>query len=319
MAAVTDKERATEREASSISRGGNSRGVVAMLIGMASFSTSDMMLKIAGQELPIGQIIVTRGVVATTMVLLAAVLTGAMIEGLPWLHTEKRRLIVWRSVGEVGATLCFLSGLVQLRFADATAIAQFVPLAVTAAAAIFLAEPVGWRRWLATFVGFIGVMVIIRPGTSAFDPAAFWILGSMVFVVIRDLTTRQIGPRVPGLFLISISATTVTLGGLLFAPFEQWKVVTPQMLLLLCGSAVGVISGYYAMIVAMQSGEIAVVAPFRYSVILFAIGLSVVVLGELPPVTTYIGVAIVMSAGLYTLHRERVRKRLNPPMSAPSP
>lgn len=199
----------------------------------------------------------------------------------------------------------------RLPFADASAIAQFVPLGVTAAAAIFLGEPVGWRRWLATFVGFIGVMIIIKPGTSAFDPAALWILASLFFVVTRDLTTRQIGSGVPSLFLISISAVAVAFSGLGFLPFETWKTPGPHELLLIFGSAIGVLGGYYAVIMAMQSGEIATVAPFRYSIIVFAIILGITVFGERPDWSTYLGVGIVIGAGLYTLHRERVRKRLS--------
>jgi len=287
----------------------NTRGIVAMVLAMAGFAISDMLLKLAGQTLPIGEIIFIRGLFASTLVILLATVTGAMARGLKYLHSEKRQLIGLRTVAEVGATVCFLSGLVRLPFADASAIAQFVPLAVTAAAAIFLAEPVGWRRWCATFVGFIGVMIIIKPGTSAFDPAALWILGSMVFVVTRDLTTRQIGAEVPSLFLISISAVAVMISGLGFLPFETWQRPAPEQLALIFGSAVGVLAGYYFVIMAMQSGEIAVVAPFRYAIIIYAIAIGIVVFGERPPLSTYIGVAIVIAAGLYTLHRERVRKR----------
>jgi drug/metabolite transporter (DMT)-like permease len=287
----------------------NGRGILAMVLAMAGFAISDMLVKLAGGALPVGEIITLRGALAAVMVTLIATVTGDLFTGLDYLRSPKRWLIALRTVSEIGATICFLSGLVRLPFADASAIAQFVPLGVTAAAAIFLGEPVGWRRWLATFVGFIGVMIIIKPGTSAFDPAALWIVGSMVFVVTRDLVTRQIGAEVPSLFLISLSAVCVMLSGFGFLPFETWVMPSPGQVLLLMGSAVGVIAGYFFVIRAMQSGEVAIVAPFRYVVILYAILIGVVVFGERPPASTYLGIAIVIGAGLYTLHRERVRKR----------
>jgi drug/metabolite transporter (DMT)-like permease len=290
----------------------NTRGIVAMVTAMASFSFSDMLVKMAGQDIPVGEIIFLRGLFASFLVVTLALLTGSLGRGLAAMKEGGRnRLLAARTIAEVGATVCFLSGLVRLPFADAAAIAQFVPLGVTAAAAIFLREPVGWRRWLATFVGLVGVLIIIKPGTSAFDPAALWIVASMIFVVTRDLTTRQIGKRVPPLFLISISAVAVTFSGLAFLPFENWVMPQPIGYLLMVGSALGVLGGYYAVIVAMQSGEIATVAPFRYSIILFAIVFGVVVFGERPPLSTYIGIGIVVGAGLYMFHRERIRKRVS--------
>ncbi len=289
----------------------NTRGILAMIAAMGSFSLCDMLIKLVGHDMPIGEIIFVRGLFASALVLVAAISSGALSDTAKAVIRQKRGLVVVRTIAEVGATVTFLSGLIRLPFADASAIAQFVPLGVTAAAAIFLGEPVGWRRWLAAFVGLIGVMIIIKPGTAAFDPSALWILGSMFFVVTRDLTTRQIGNQVPSLFLICISAFAVTIASLGFLPFETWRIPSLNTCLLLFGSAIGVLGGFYALIVAMQSGEIATVAPFRYSIILFAIFLGMVVFGERPPMSTFVGVAIVVTAGLYMFHRERVRKRVS--------
>jgi drug/metabolite transporter (DMT)-like permease len=303
MSAVSERTTETDRAAA------NTRGVLAMVASMATFSVSDMLLKLAGNELPVGQIIFMRGVFASAIVLTLAATTGALAEGAKFLKSEKRTLIYVRTFAEVGATICFLTGLVQLPFAEASAITQFVPLALTAAAAIFLGEPVGWRRWLAALVGFIGVMIIIKPGTAAFHPAALWTVTSMVFAVVRDLTTRQIGARVPSFFLISFSSVAVMLSACVFLPFETWSTPGPVASLLILGSAICAIGGFYTIIVAMQSGDIGVVAPFRYSIAIFAIFFGIVVFGERPPLSTYVGIAIVIGAGLYTLHRERVRKR----------
>jgi drug/metabolite transporter (DMT)-like permease len=301
-------------------RGSNARGIAAMLIGMFCFVASDTLIKIVGRDLAVGQIMFLRGIFATA--LLGVVVTASGGFGLLG-QALRRPLVIVRTLSEAAATTCFFAGLVRLPFADAAAIGQFTPLAVTAAAALFLAEPVGWRRWLATGVGLIGVLLIIRPGTGAFNPAALFILACVGFVVVRDLTTRQIGQAVPATLLVLLSVAAVALtGGVMgvlslpevaarmrIAPLEVWGAASGWHIGAMALSAVGVSAGYYCTIIAMRSGEISVVAPFRYSVMLYALFWSFVVFKEVPDRTTWIGVAIVIGAGLYTVYREHVRRR----------
>lgn len=286
----------------------NTRGIVAMLLGMASFVTSDSLLKLAGRELPIGEIICVRGVMASLLVLGLGMAMGAFTHPRPHFSGSTGRLMGWRVLAEIGATICFLNGLIRLPFADAAAIGQFVPLAVTAGAAIFLGEPVGWRRWLATIAGLIGVMIIIRPGTAAFDWNALWIIASVGFVAARDLITRRIGSGPPALLLTATSALSVTAMSPAFLLFETWSMPSAATFAYLAGSAFGVLGGYLGVVVAMRSGEISIVSPFRFSVILFALIYGVLVFGERPPPSTLLGVAIVIGAGIYMFHRERVRR-----------
>jgi drug/metabolite transporter (DMT)-like permease len=283
----------------------NARGIAAMLFSMACFVTSDTLIKIVGRDMPVGQIMFMRGFLAFLMVGIAILAKGLV----PQIKPAMTPIVAWRSIVEVGATVFFFTGLMRLPFADAAAIGQFTPLAVTAGAALFLAEPVGWRRWLATAVGLIGVLMIIQPGTSAFNPAAILIVICVFFVAARDLITKQMGNGVPILVLIFISASAVALTGLFGLAIESWIWPTRVMIIGLLASALGVTGGYYGAIVAMRSGEISVVAPFRYAAMLFALMWGYVIFGEIPDRTTWVGIAIVVAAGVYTFHRESVRKR----------
>jgi drug/metabolite transporter (DMT)-like permease len=301
-----EASQAASRAAVPGERSSNARGIAAMLTGMFCFVASDTIIKTVGRDLAVGQIMFVRGMFATAL-LGAIVLASGGYRQLPSLI--RTPLVLWRTLAEAGATVCFFSGLVRLPFADAAAIGQFTPLAVTAAAAVFLNEPVGWRRWIATLVGLVGVLIIIRPGTSAFNWAALFIIGCVGFVVVRDLTTRLIGSAAPAAALVLLSVIAVAVVGICLSPFEVWPAPSAWHIGALALSAVGVSSGYYCTIIAMRSGEIAVVAPFRYAVMLYALFWSYVVFNEVPDRETWIGVAIVIGAGFYTVYRERVRRR----------
>jgi drug/metabolite transporter (DMT)-like permease len=303
---VTGRDAGTVAGSPGAGSGSNARGIAAMLLGMFCFVASDTLIKIVGQSLAVGQIMFLRGIFATALLGTIVAVSGVQAQLLPAL---RRPLVRWRTFAEVGATLCFFSGLVRLPFADAAAIGQFTPLAVTAAAAVFLSEPVGWRRWLATLAGLVGVLIIIRPGTSAFNPAALFIVGCVCFVTVRDLTTRQIGGATPAAILVLLSVAAVAMAGLAMKPFEVWARPTLWQLGALALSAVGVSGGYYGTIIAMRSGEISAVAPFRYSVMLYALFWGYVVFGEVPVPIVWLGIAIVIGAGLYTVYREHVRRR----------
>jgi drug/metabolite transporter (DMT)-like permease len=287
----------------------NSRAILAMMLGMAFFVVSDTLVKMAGDRLPVGQIMTFRGVFASAIILAIGAAVGAFAGAREVLTGRSGRLVAWRTLGEVGAALTFFCGLLSLPFADASAIGQFIPLAVTAGAAIFLAEPVGWRRWLATLAGFIGVLIIIQPGTTAFRWESLWIVACVLFVTLRDLVTRRLGNGPHPVLLTTVSAIAVAAFGLVLWPFETWVAPSLTEYVYLFFSAVGVLGGIYGVIVAIRTGDISVVGPFRYSVIVYAVIVSIVVFGERPAWTTYLGIAIVMAAGLYTFHREQVRRR----------
>ncbi len=287
----------------------NLRGIGAMLAAMAAFVVNDAMMKLAAAGLPTGQVIFLRGllIVPVLAALMLASATPATLEML------RRPGILARCVAEVAAAVLYLSALFHMPIAECTAILQFTPLALTAGAALFLGAPVGWRRWLATLVGLIGVLIIIRPGASAFNPYAALALLSVLFIAARDLITRRLGKDVPTIVIAFTSTAAVAVSSLGLLPFETWRWPSPAAMLALIGASAALLGAQYWIILAMRTGDIAVVAPFRYSIILWAIMAGFLVWREVPDLATWIGIAIVTSAGLYTFLREhRLAKAARP-------
>lgn len=283
----------------------NLRGIIAMVAAMASFVAGDSIIKFVGRELPPGEMMFVRGLFASAFTLGFAYFTGALRRA--YFVTTPPMLL--RALGDAGATLFFFMALLRMPFAEVSAVSQFAPLAITAGAAVFLAEPVGWRRWVALIIGLTGVLIIIRPGGAAFDWAALFVMASVLCVAARDLLTRHIGLSLPALLLTLYSAVSVTIGGLVLMPFETWQVPSTNGLALLIIAGTTVFAGSYFTVVAMRAGDMAVVSPFRYVAVLFAVVSGYFVFGELPDSLTFLGIAVVIGAGLYTLHRERVRIR----------
>lgn len=272
-----------------------------MLASMAFFVANDTCVKTLGATVPLGEIILFRNLAATLYILVFAALFGGLRvpPDAPW------RLLKWRMATEAFSTLTFLSALLAMPIGDVTALAQFTPLAMTAAAAILLKEPVGWQRWGATLVGLIGVMLIARPGTSAFTPAALLLAAAVALVISRDLLTRQIPASVPTLTLTFMSAAITAPAGLLLLPFESWIVPGAREALLLAGAGAFLTVAYALIVVAMRAGDVGVVAPFRYAVILFALLSGWLFWGDVPDGVQMIGIAILAGAGLFSVQRER--------------
>jgi drug/metabolite transporter (DMT)-like permease len=282
-------------------RSENVRGIVAMLVATAVFTLNDTLLKIATETLPTGESIFLRGVVTTSFCALLLARHGTA-DALTHLVSVRN---VGRAIAEVGATLLFLSALARMPIGDATAILQFTPLAITAGAALFLGEKVGWRRWLATCVGLVGVLIIVRPGGAAFNPYSVLALLSILFGVARDLLTRGMAQNVPSLLIAGTSSAAVTLASLGFIAFEDWSWPSSTPLLLLLGSSAALVAGQYCLITAMRTGEMAAVAPFRYSVILWAVLAGYLVWRDAPDAASWTGIVIVTAAGIYTFLREQ--------------
>jgi len=283
----------------------NSRGIFAMLASMAFFIGNDTLVKLASANLPTGEIIFIRGLMATALVLLVAKFTGAM----PRPDHYLRPAIALRIVGELGATFFYLSALFRLPIANVTAILQAVPLFATVAAVVFLGEIVGWRRWLAVGAGLLGVLLIIRPGFADFNAASVLAVVSVLFIVLRDLATRRVPQAIPSMTLTALTAISVTMMGAVLVQTETYVPPSSHDLLMLAGAAVLLNCGYFFIVVAMRSGEMSVVAPFRYSIVLWAIAIGWLVWGDLPKPAGLVGIAVVTIAGIYTFRRERLAAR----------
>jgi drug/metabolite transporter (DMT)-like permease len=280
----------------------NTRGALMMMASMAFFTLNDACMKAVGAELPLFQAVFLRGV-ATTFCL---VVTARLMGGLRFdLSRRDWGLVALRTFGEIGAAYFFITALFHLPLANVTAIIQTIPLAVTLGGALFLREPLGWRRFTAIVVGFLGVLLIVRPGTEGFTVYSVYALISVVFVTIRDLSTRRLSAEVPSLTVAISAAAGVTLFGAVGVAGAEWVPVSPRASLLLGGAALFIIGGYLFSVTVMRVGDIGAVAPFRYTSLLFALVLGFLLFGEWPTLLTLAGAAVVAGTGIYTLLRER--------------
>jgi drug/metabolite transporter (DMT)-like permease len=293
----------------------NRLGILYMVAAVTGFIVNDTCVKLASEDIPIGQIILLRSAMAVPIVLVAGWRQGAF-RGLSQLGD---RFLWLRTLGEVGATALYLAALAHMDIANATAIIQLTPLAITAAAAIFLGERVGVRRWTAITIGFLAVLVIIRPGMQGFSGWSLFAFFSVGFIALRDLASRLMPAAMHPLAVSIVSlAAVVALGGILSA-FETWGPVTPKILLYCLGSAVSLSVSFVLIILAMRHGEIALVAPFRYTILLWAIIVQIVVFSVWPDALTLLGGAVLVATGLYTLYRERQLRRGAAPLLRPLP
>ncbi|HIP79350.1 MAG TPA: DMT family transporter [Kiloniellaceae bacterium] len=280
----------------------NLRGALFMVISMAGFALNDATAKLVAGDLGLYQIIFLRGVFASLLMGLLAWRQGCLI------HRSSRadtRAMTWRAVADIGATLCFLTALFNMPIADATAILQSIPLAVTLAAALFLREAVGWRRYTAILVGFAGVLIIVRPGGEGFNAYALWAVAAVAFIVLRDLSTRGLSPAAPSAFVALTSSLAITAVSGLLALTEPWQPVSGGSLGLLAAAAVFLFFGYLFAVMTMRVGEVSYISPFRYTVLLWAMILGLILFGEVPDAWTLLGSLIIVVTGIYTFYRER--------------
>jgi drug/metabolite transporter (DMT)-like permease len=282
----------------------NIRAALFMLLAMAGFVVNDTFVKIASPELAPAQIMAVRGMAASLLLFVLAWRFGALR---PLRFVGSPRLLL-RTGADIMATLCYITALGQMPIANASAIFQALPLTVTLGAALFLGEAVGWRRWTAIAVGLVGVMIIVRPGTEGFTIYSVAVLASVCFSAVRDLATRRMDRTLPSLFVAMITSIAVALAGWLLLPLSGgWKPVTATNLVHLFFAAAAIAVGYIFIVQAMRVGDMGFVAPFRYSVLLYALVIGYLVFGDLPSPLTLLGAAIVVASGIYTLYRERLR------------
>jgi drug/metabolite transporter (DMT)-like permease len=282
----------------------NTRGAMFMALAMASFTINDALVKSVTPFMNTGQIMFVRGVMTTVMIIALAKYFGALRP----IKTLFRPLVLLRTVSEITATVLFLTALGQVEFASISSIMQSLPLVVTLGAALFLGEPVGWRRWVAIGIGFAGVLIIIRPGSEGFTTGALLAIASVFVTACRDLVTRRMYADVPSLTISMFTATANTaFGALLIVPMGGWQPMEWSVIGHLAVASILVLSGYQTVIFAMRSGEISFVAPFRYTSLLWALMIGILVFQEKPDIWTLIGAAIVIASGIYTFYRERRR------------
>lgn len=277
-----------------------------MVFAMACFVFNDACVKFARQSWETGQILVVRGVFALILLGLWMHFTHVLSQ---WPKLREKQVLL-RGFIEATIAMSFITALGSMALADITAILLLSPLFITGISMVFMGEKVGWRRWLAIFAGFGGMLLVIRPeGQSGGWPVALAIF-SALGVAVRDTLTNRIPAGVPNL-VISVSSTIGGMigGGMLAAGTGQWAPMDMHVILALMAAALFVVVGNFAIILAFRGVELSAVSPFRYTVIIWAVLMGGFVFGQWPAPIALIGIAMIGLSGLYTLHRERMRRK----------
>ena len=277
-----------------------------MILAMAGFAFEDLFIKLLSTYFPISEVIIILGFTGTFIFFIIALLQNA-----PIIHKDLlNKHVIIRTICELLGAVFFVTAIALTPLSSATAILQIAPLLVTIGAVIFFKEKVGWRRWTAVFIGFIGVLLIVRPGFEGFMPASIFALLGSVFLAARDLATRAMQVKLPSVTIALYAFIAFGISGILIIPFNSSMVIptSNQILYFIGASAFGVIA-YYSLVISSRIGEMSVISPFRYSRIVFAMLLAIIILEENPDSLTIIGASIVVASGLYTFVRETVLKK----------
>ena len=286
----------------------NLRGAALMSAGMFFFTINDAFMKGLSDELPLFQAVFLRGVATSAMIWLLARRMGALRFDL---SRRDWGIMAIRALAEIGAAYFFITALFHMPLANATAILQSLPLTITLAGALFLGEAVGWRRTVAIVFGFGGVLLIVRPGAEGFTVYSLYALASVACVTLRDLSTRRLSSQAPSLTVALSSAVAVMLFGAAGTAVADWVPVSPTAWAQLAGAVVSVTGGYLCSVMVMRSGggDIGVIAPFRYTSLIWSLAIGLLAFGDWPDSLTLIGAAIVAATGIFTLWRERQTRR----------
>lgn len=285
----------------------NLRAALLMVLAMAAFAAEDALLKALSGSIPTGQLLAVIGF-AGMVVFGLWIAVGP--EGLR-LRTLLRPQVVIRNLCEGVCAVTFVTALATGDLSIASAILQAQPLLMTLGAALFLGEQVGWRRWLSIAVGFAGVLLIVKPGTASFEVSSIFAVIAVMTLAVRDLITRRLPPEVGSGLLSAGAFGSMGAAGLvlLILGGQSAVVPTPGQGALMAATLCFGLLGYITMVIATRIAEIAVIAPFRYSRLLFALLLAVGVFRERPDALTLAGAALIAGAGIYSMWREARLRR----------
>jgi len=281
----------------------NFLGAALMTCCVLAYVLNDAVMKLLFTEIDFFQAIFLRGLVSLPPLLILALITKTLMQKY---STKNQRLMIIRILAEIGTTVTFLTALKYMPLANVTAISQSLPLAITMAAAIFLGESVGWRRWSAICVGFTGVLIIIRPGLAGFSSYSLLALAAVILLTVREISTRKLDSKIP---TVTVALST-TVGTTAFAALmligNEWAEINLVSWSLIIAAAAAVTVATLLSVVAMRTGDIGFVSPFRYTSLIGAIGLGILLFGEWPDGITLLGALIIAFAGIYSLYREQI-------------
>ena len=284
----------------------NRRGMFALMGAMATFAINDMLVKLIAQRYPLGEVITVRGIIATVMV-------GTFLIGMGHLGALRfavRRIILVRTAFDGAAMVLFTTALIHMPLAELSAINLVSPLIITALAVIFFAEEVGWRRWTAISIGFIGTLFIVKPAAGNFNAWALLGIVCAFAGAARDIITRKLDPRIPSLVISFMAALGSAILGTIMGLFEDWRPMALADVGTLAISAAFVAIGHFLIVIAFRGVDVAAIAPFRYTLLIWAGICGYLAFGEVPDRFAMFGSALIVGSGLYALHREVMRRRI---------
>ena len=279
----------------------NALGAVYMTISVLAYVANDAFIKTAAADLDLYQAIFLRGAAISLIILV--MLRGQVSMGLIRQHLSGPLIV--RVGAEVLGTIAFLNALVNMPLANVTAIFQSVPLTVTLAAALFLGEKVGWRRYLAVVVGFLGVLIVVRPTGEGFNAFALLAVIAVILTTIRDLATVKLPEDVPSTLVAFLTAVAISLMGLVGSFIGGWAPMNVSNIGAIAGAATFLSIGYIFSIKTVRVGDLSFSAPFRYTILIGAIVLGILVFDEIPDQPMIIGSILIVAMGLYTFSVER--------------
>ena len=283
-----------------------------MILSMACFAVEDTFIKLLSARLPATQILFSVGFGGALITLALAVTLNVNLADKILLNKH----VISRTIADLFGALFFTSAMVLIPMSLLASILQATPLFVTLGAAILLGEKVGWRRWSAIFIGFLGVIIILQPGYGSFQMASLLGLAAVLCLALRDVVTRDMATEIPTLTVTFYACLAMGSAGFIAYPFFGTPIMptTFEAILLVCAAIIGV-TGYFLIVLATRKGDVSVIAPFRYSRLLFSLVLASLILGEMLTLPILLGGLLVVSSGIYTFGRERrlvkIQKSLN--------
>lgn len=285
------------------SGGAGVRSGLFMSVAMASYVINDSITKWIGSSVGVGQFMFVRGIFASALLFCILLFMGRAREVV---HALDPRILL-RGILDFVATAFFIFALLYLPIGDLNAIMQASPLVGAALAWILLGERFGWRRFVAIIAGFAGVLLIVRPGAGAFDIHILAALASLLCSAFRDVVTRRIAAHVSSQAVALANAAVVGLGGLVLALFEGFAPMAPSTIGAIGIGSMFLVTGYFFFVLAIRTGDIVTTAPFRYTVIIWALASGYFVFGEVPDALAFVGIALIVGAGIFMIYRSAIR------------
>jgi len=284
----------------------NLRAIGLVIAAMAGFAVADYFVKIAARTTSSAEMILIMGVAGAALLAVLTWRSGQPVFSRVFLA----RAVLLRNGAEAFGTICLISALALAPLSLVSAITQATPLVVTIGAALFLGETIGPRRWIAVLVGLAGVLLILRPDATGISLGALLALGAVLGLAAGDIATRRVPRIASNLQLATYSFGTLIPTGLIFMALRGAVPTSGgfELAMLLTATACAA-AGYYALTAAIRLGDVSLVTPFRYSRLLFALLIGVLLLNERPDAMTLIGAAIVIGSGIYVVLRERQLSR----------